>query len=433
MMRKFAFIALLIAFSAGPASAGISFIGRATGTTSATLPAFNAGDFAIVFAFRDGSTVAPTTPAGWTNILAPAGANTCSMKLGFRILQTGDTTTGTWTNATSVVVHVYRGVTAIGGSASASGASTTVSYPALTMQAAQGTSWVAGFAGHRSVDTALETPPTGMINRSDVVDATDEAAGHDTNGGVTSWTLQTVSVGGTSSGWFGSTVELIATSNTPANTLAQDNFNRLDGGLGTSWTTVTAVDAPTIVSGSLRDPATGGTDAEAFYNAASLPDDQWAQVYVLKAITATSRGVGVLLRQDPAGTRTHYRVMVEGPLGATATVAIQKHVSGTFTPLTSTTTTVNQGDVLYGEVQGSTLVAKVNGTQVLSTTDTEIPSGAAAGIVVFVDAGTTADAIVDDWFAGNFAAPPSGAPSQLPTLGCCNLIRLIAPFWRETR
>jgi hypothetical protein len=388
----------------------ISFIGQATGTTSATLPAFNAGDFAIVFAFNAGSTTAPTTPTGWTNILAPAGANTCSMKLGFRILQTGDTTTGTWTNATLVVVHVYRGVTAIGGSASASGASTTVSYPALTMQAAQGTSWVAGFAGHRSVDTALETPPTGMTNRSDVVN-TAEGAGHDTNGGVTSWSLQTVSVGGTSSGWFGSTVELIATSDTPANTLAQDNFNRLDGGLGTSWTTVTGTDAPTIVSGSLRDPATGGTDAEAFYNAASLPNDQWAQVHVLKAITGTSRAVGVLLRQDPAGARTHYRVTAAGPLGTTATVAIQKHVSGTFTSLATVTTTVNQGDVLYGEVQGSTLVAKVNGTQVLSTTDTQIPSGAAAGIVVFVDTGTTADAIVDDWFAGNFAAPPSG---QIP-------------------
>ena len=211
----------------------ITFVGQAVGTTSAALPTFVAGDLALVFAFRDGSTTLPTLPAGWTSVLAPTGANTCSMRVGYRVLVSGDTTTGTWTSASRLVVHVYRSTTAIaypGASASASGASTTVSYPALSggsaMKRTDGTSWVAGFAGHRSVDTALETPPTGMTNRSDGVDATAEAAGHDTNGGVASRSLQTVSVGGTSSGWFGATVEIVeAQFGDEIQVLYTDNFS----------------------------------------------------------------------------------------------------------------------------------------------------------------------------------------------------------------
>ena len=124
----------------------ISFIGQATGTTSATLPTFTAGDLAVVWAYRDGSTTAPTLPAGWTNINS-SGANTNSARIGYRILVGGDTTTGTWTNATEVLVHVYRGhgVTAqlAPNSAMTSGSSTTVSYPLLrsgTSPAAPGSS-----------------------------------------------------------------------------------------------------------------------------------------------------------------------------------------------------------------------------------------------------------------------------------------------------
>jgi hypothetical protein len=49
-----------------------------------------------------------------------------------------------------------------------------------------------------------------MLNRANVQDATAEASGHDTNGGVTGWSSTNVSVGGTSSGWFSRVVELIS-------------------------------------------------------------------------------------------------------------------------------------------------------------------------------------------------------------------------------
>ncbi len=84
------------------------------------------GDFAVVFAVT--STSAITVPAGWTTIHndTVAGAPTA---LGYRVIQVGDTTTGTWTNAQRLIVNVYRNgflrqSSVIGGNSS--GASTIV-------------------------------------------------------------------------------------------------------------------------------------------------------------------------------------------------------------------------------------------------------------------------------------------------------------------
>lgn len=190
----------------------VSYIGNATGVNTATLPAHQAGDLLIAFAFRDGSNSTPGVPAGWTTLESNT-TNSAGAVLAYKVAASGSEVSGTWSNATSLVIHVYRGAhasTPVGDSAGATGSSTTVSYPALTLTVGGGSSWVAGFGAHRSTNTSLETPPTGMTNRTTLVDGTDEVAGHDTNGGVTSWSNQNVSVGGTSSGWFGATVEIIA-------------------------------------------------------------------------------------------------------------------------------------------------------------------------------------------------------------------------------
>ena len=95
-----------------------------------------AGDLALVFAYRDGSNTAPQLPAGWTNI-ASSGANTNSSRVGRRVLQGGDTTTGVWTNATEVQVLVVRGqhpITPIGAAGalpSGATASNRITYPTI--------------------------------------------------------------------------------------------------------------------------------------------------------------------------------------------------------------------------------------------------------------------------------------------------------------
>lgn len=264
----------------------IRFIGAAGGTTSATVPAHVAGDAILAFAFRDGSATLPTLPTGqnWTSLLAPTGANTASMRAAGKIAAGSSEATGTWTSATTLNVGVWRpgaGYTlSFGASASAAASSTTVSYPALTLQDATGASWVIGWAGHRSVNTTLESPPTGMVNRLSTLDATDETALHDTNGGVSSWSLATKAVGGTASGWFGATVEIKAASaggSVSGSATLQDPVDLY------SATASLALKA----SAALSDPvdAYSATGSVALKAASSLldPEDSWSATGTLTA------------------------------------------------------------------------------------------------------------------------------------------------------
>lgn len=192
----------------------IQFIGSATGTTSATLPAHQAGDLILAFAFRNNSNTAPTLPSGWTNIRND-GANTCSGRLAYRIATASNTVSGTWTNATRTVFLVYRGVNSsnpIGNNNTNTAVSTTVNYPALTLTASN---TVVGVAGHRTTNTTL-VAPTGMTNRALVTNL----GAHDTNGSVSSWASTNTSVGGSSSGWRSYVVEL--------NTLIINTEKKLD-------------------------------------------------------------------------------------------------------------------------------------------------------------------------------------------------------------
>lgn len=188
-----------------------SWVGGVSGTTSATIPTHAVGDLIIARAFRDGNNTAPTIPAGqnWTPIDNSAGSNSNGAAIAYKIATSTTEATGTWTSATRLDVGVWRGFSGIGGSAVDGAASSTVNYPTLTMSVGTGTSWVAGFGAHRSINTTLENPPGTMTNRLTAVTGTDEGAIHDTNGGVASWSGTTVSVGGTSSGWRAHTVELV--------------------------------------------------------------------------------------------------------------------------------------------------------------------------------------------------------------------------------
>jgi hypothetical protein len=177
----------------------ISFVGaQGAPSNSVAIPAHQVGDIIFIFAFRDGSNTAPGTPtAGGTVpswvLINSAGANTCSSNCRYFVATATTTTSGTWPNATEVLCMVYRGARL--GGAQLSGAATNVlTFPALTLQRTNNTSWVIGFTGHRTA-TNVEVAPTGMTNR---ISAGTETAGHDTNGTVASWTSRTVTVNATS-------------------------------------------------------------------------------------------------------------------------------------------------------------------------------------------------------------------------------------------
>lgn len=187
----------------------VSFVG-ANGANAATvtLPAHQVGDLIVILAYRDGNTGLPTVPTAggtvptWTQI-STGSANNNSARLHYTTATATNHTSGTWTNATEMVAVVYRGAR-IGNSAASGSNGSIITYPALTLVSTDGTSWVAGFAGHRT-STSVDLPPTGMVKRGSSTNFS--AAGHDTNGGVTSWAAENV-VQNASAGWRSFTLEL---------------------------------------------------------------------------------------------------------------------------------------------------------------------------------------------------------------------------------
>jgi hypothetical protein len=206
-------------YSGAIAAERVTYVGSAKGTTTCTPPTHQAGDLFVLGVFRDGSTTAPTigtgSPTAWTAVNAPTGANTCWARVLKKTAASNAETVGTFTNATEVVLNVYRPAAGyaidVGASANGSASGTTVTYPVLTLQDTSGYSWVFGFAGHRSTNTTLKyCAGTSFVQTNDQLDATAEAVTQDTREGVTSFSAQAQGVGGTSSGWFAFSVEIKA-------------------------------------------------------------------------------------------------------------------------------------------------------------------------------------------------------------------------------
>jgi hypothetical protein len=72
-----------------------------------------------------------------------------------------------------------------------------------------GGSWALLFSGHGEIDTALETAPTGTVFRDGTVTGSNEVASFDTNGEVTSYGTQSVTIGGTDGNWLSFSMEII--------------------------------------------------------------------------------------------------------------------------------------------------------------------------------------------------------------------------------
>ena len=194
----------------------ITFISEASGEKTATMPAHQAGDFIFVWAYRDNSVTPPVAPSGegWINLHNSTGSNTNSGLLAYKVATSSSETVGTFLVATTVNIVVYRPSAYVAlsiGSMATQGGTGSVVYPAINLQNKDNTSWVLAFAGHRSTNTTLQTPPPGMVLRANTVDASDETAVFDTDGAVNSWTSKTVAMTGDSSGWRTVVMELKAT------------------------------------------------------------------------------------------------------------------------------------------------------------------------------------------------------------------------------
>lgn len=198
--------------------AQIQFINDATNTgTTLTYPTgINAGDYIVYYGYRT-ATTAPSLPTGFTNTSSPtASANGNSERVCYKVAAGTEsgTTSATFTNATQVTVVVYRHVIGVGTSAVTTHASGTNSnLPALTLQGINAGSWVVGFSG--SAQGTSQSTPAGVTKRAELKNGTASMVdAYDTNGGVSSFSAMTVTLG-TAANNASATVELLGNPDFP--------------------------------------------------------------------------------------------------------------------------------------------------------------------------------------------------------------------------
>lgn len=175
-------------------------------------------------------------------------------------------------------------------------------------------------------------------------------------------------------------------------TLFTDDFNRADSGtLGSNYTDI---DAGFGIASNTAKASTAGLNST-IINAVSFPADQWVQVTLAGTMSGNAdEGIGVVLRGAAGGDLYFVHC-------STVDSHLYKRVGGTYTDISGAQAAFALSDVLYAEVQGTTLLYKKNGTTVWSGTDSALSSGAAG---LWGDASTGLIA-ADSLTAGDFASP----------------------------
>lgn len=207
----------------------ISYITGAAGANSTADITTQAGDLLVAFAWDESNTL-PTSPAGWSVATSLGGTNNNSALLASKVATSSNTSSGTFTGADNLIIQVYRsdvGDVSLGALSDWSDFSftNTINYKAVTLTDADGSSWVAGFAGHRSNNVDLTIVPTGWTNRINRTPTTSRASGCDSTSGVTEWLGQTISAGGSSSAYKSIVVELVEIASSVVITDVTDPLN----------------------------------------------------------------------------------------------------------------------------------------------------------------------------------------------------------------
>lgn len=163
----------------------IMFVGaNADKTTTVAMPPYiQSGDLMIMAAYRRNSTM-PSEASGWTTLGTHSG-NSSTIRLAYKLAESGSETSGSWGNAQFLAVQVFRNHGGVGNWAINSANNVNINYPSLTLINDDGNSWLAAFGGHDAASN-VEQEPTGMFNVTSA-QSTGELAGHNTNGGVSSW------------------------------------------------------------------------------------------------------------------------------------------------------------------------------------------------------------------------------------------------------
>lgn len=181
-----------------------------------------------------------------------------------------------------------------------------------------------------------------------------------------------------------------------------DNFHRADASpLSGSWATIGTTDWQ-IVGNVAEQANLAGLISGEKNTAMTWPDDQYSEITV-GTLTGGAVFVGAGVRMNPTGNFYGF-VGIAG----TNTAYIQRYSGGGGTTLTSTTVTINPGDVMRLEIRGTTLTAYLNGTVVMTTTDATYATGN-PGIAGFNNT-AVADGTITLWAGGIWSTPSAQMP-----------------------
>lgn len=176
--------------------------------------------------------------------------------------------------------------------------------------------------------------------------------------------------------------------------LDSDTFTYSDGVLATvssgKWEKLSGMADMTVVSNEVH-----ATDEDCVARIAAWSGHTTDHYAECKISNSQSDNGGPVLRAN--GTSTYYYIRGDGTGNG---VNVFKVVSGSFTSIHADAGSYAINDVIRGEIVGTTITVKKNGTELYSPfTDSAISSAGRPGIGGFNALGR-----LNDWAAGDFAA-----------------------------
>jgi hypothetical protein len=213
--------------------------------------------------------------------------------------------------------------------------------------------------------------------------------------------------------------------------LATDNFSAAVNGSelttwDSNWTYGTASGPPNNqmngVTGGTIKTANDAADLGLYWNATTWPDNQYSQAKITCSATGytLSDGPGLSVRNSPS-VNTRYRAIVTHITGSN-NVDIAKRVNGIYTSLGGRNSGAwTDGATWYLEVSGTTLLVKLNGTQVGSTATDSATATGSAGLAYSAEGSGVPTCSWDDWEGGDLGA----AVVTLPLLPPLTQVRFV--------
>jgi hypothetical protein len=384
-----------------------------TANLTASIPTGSGGVLVMVVIAHNAGTFALNTPGDWNDLGVPGGGNSAEIANAYwttaespdmRVNATGSTEWGLY------VLRIPDADTSspvVAFAASSGDSATTFDLPDVS-PAPNGTAICISGSNdnrtHSSTSLGFVELYDGSIGGSGWY-ATTCMVGYlegVTPGGGT-FDAGTVTLSAIDYAWRGLTIVVKATTNT----VATDDFNRANGGLGTNWTD--AVAGLRIQSNAVDVNTPTDTQTFAYWNGGTFDDDQWAEVDVTPGGGGDGSS-GPAVRMDANGNC--YLAVCDEFAGNRHELYRVSDNGTTFTQLASIATNTGTGlRLLRVEATGTTISVFADGIEVISVTNSVLTTGR-PGISIYRGSGNPS-AVLDNFSAGDWIPPASNVPQNL--------------------